>query len=216
MNEEHDSKKQNPGTATFDVSIGDRQRRGDRVLAVPPSMGHVPVGIAPPDPLNVVSVFDTRPISAYDFAHDGSDIMSVGDAATPLDVSMTVPGGYTAVLRSVRWEFIPNGSVNLDSTTANTMNLNLLRNGAVIDNNVLVLRGALDTFVWETHQVFGQGETLGARVRGSWLVPVADLLVSVHLQGVLIPTKNRPPEVEIASAPVITQSLDERKAEVQR
>jgi len=195
---------------------GEIQHPGDRVLAIPPPEPPAPIGIAPPDPLNVVSTFDTRPISAYDFAEEGAVVMATGEVATAYNVTTVVPAGFTAVLRKVRFEFTPNAVVNLTSAGARRMLLNLLRNGGVIANNDLALRGSLDVFEWVTHQVYGQGEILGARLRGSWDTPAGDLLVSVHLYGNLIRTKNRPSEFEIASAPVITQTLADRKSEVQR
>lgn len=204
-----------PTPGEFERERGETQERGAEGLrAVGPSLPpNIPIGIAPPAPLQVVSAFETRPISAYDFAATDSAVIGL-EASVP-DLNVTVPAGYTAVLRTVRIEFTPNGIVNLDSTTANAFRMRLLRNGAPIPNNFVNLSGALDIFEWRTHQVFGQGETFGLQVIGSWAVPAADLLVRVNYFGVLIPTKGMPPEVEIASPAILTRSLREWTQEVQ-
>lgn len=224
MNEERDGEELrpnvpplSPGEARdeFDRQRGEIQHRGDQVLGVPPQTPNIPVGIAPPEPLNVVSIFDTRPISAFDFAQSDDGVMVLSEG-TPIDLTATVPDGYTAVLRRIRLEFIPNGSVNLDAAGSDVLTLTLLRDGGVIPFNVVDLMGALDVFEWRTHQVFGAGEVFGVRIIGSWALPVADVLVQAHLYGTLIRSKSRPPETEIASAPVITQTLADKKAEAQR
>ena len=224
MNEERDGEELrpnvpplSPGEARdeFDRQRGEIQHRGDQVLGVPPQTPNIPVGISPPEPLNVVSTFDTRPISAFDFAQSDRGVMSLPEG-DPLDLTATVPDGYTAVLRRVRLEFTPNAIVNLDASTSVTMVATLLRDGGTIPFNEVDLSGSLDIFEWRTHQVFGAGEVFGVRLRGGWTVPLGDLLVQAHLYGVLIRTKSRPPETEIASAPVITQSLADKKAEAQR
>lgn len=204
-----------PTPGEFERARGETQERGAKDLrAVGPSLpAHVPIGIAPPAPLQVVSAFETRPISAYDFAATDSAVIGV-EASVP-DLNVSVPAGYTAVLRLVRVEFTPNGQANLDATTSNAFRMRLLRNNAPIANNFVNLSGALDIFEWKTHQVFGQGETFGVQVAGSWAVPAADLLVRVNYFGVLIPTKGMPPETEIASPAILTRTLADWKAEVQ-
>lgn len=215
MNEEHDPKSQNPGTASFAVSIGDKQRRGDHVLGVPPSMADVPVGIAPPEPLLVVSVFDTRPISAYDFVFSDRGELDQGDAAVVVLLEADVPPGYTAVLRKLRLEFTPPASVNLDTSTANTFTAQLTRNGSPIPHNVLQLSGDLTTFEWLTHQVFGAGDVLGVRIVSGLVFPIGQtVLVNCNFHGVLIPTKSNPPETEIASPPLLVRELQDWKNEV--
>lgn len=225
MNEERDGEElqpnvppTSPGEARdeFARQRGEVQHRGAQAFGVPPPASHIPVGIAPPDPLNVVSIFDTRPISAFDFVQSDRGVMATGAETVPLDLTATVPDGFTAVLRRIRLEFTPNAVVNLSAATAVEMNMNLLRDGGVIPFNEVQMSGSLDVFEWRTHQVFGAGEVFGVRLRGGWAVPIADLIVQAHLYGTLIRTKSRPPETEIASGPVITQTLADKKAEVQR
>jgi hypothetical protein len=217
MNEEHDPKQQNPGTASFAVSIGDRQRHGDHVLGVPPSMADVPVGIAPPEPLQVVSIFDTRPISAYDFCFNDFGIFDPGEVDPIVVLEAPVPPGYTAALRRLEIEFTPNGIVNLDAAGIDGIQLQLLRNGSPIPHCIFFIRGAMDDFVWPTHQVFGADDVMGLQMVGTYAIPAGDpVIINANFMGVLIPTKSKPPETEIASPAVLTQTLDEWKDEVKR
>lgn len=217
MKDPLDPNKRNPlAQGEFDSARGEQQRPGAKGLkAVPPDRGPIPVGIAPPEPLQVVSVFDTRPISAYDFVASSTALWTSGDAAQDI-LQSAVPVGYTAVLRRLRIEFTSNGAVNLSSATANVATLRLLRNGAPIPNNTLQLRGALDVLEWPTHQVFGANEFFGMQIAGSRETPVADVIVNVNFFGTLIPTKSKPPETEIASPAVLTRTLQDWKDEVLR
>lgn len=198
----------------FEESRGEFQRRGARgITGVPPNLGRVPVGIAPPEPLQVVSVFDTRPISAYDFLVTDSALWTSGDAAQDI-LEAIVPDGYTAVLRKLRIEFTANVVVNITSATANTAVMALLRNGGVIPNNTWTARGELIVIEWLTHQVYGAGEVMGMQISGSRASPAADVIVNVNFSGTLIPTKSKPPETEIASPALLTRPLQEWKDEI--
>lgn len=227
MNEERDREElpgtppQSPGErrGEFDRMRGENQLPGSRVLAVQPSGPPVPVGIAPPDPRNVVSNFDTRPIGAYDFAHSEHVTMGNGEATTFSTVQFSVPDGYTAVLRRVRVEFSPPGALIIaqplaGASPAATFLMSLLREGGIIPNNTVELLGDLDLYVWDTHQVFGFWETMGLRleVTGTGFeipnLAANSLFVGVTFYGVLIPTKSRPPEVEIASDPVVVRNYE--------
>lgn len=198
----------------FENSRGEFQRRGSRgITGVPPPLPHVPVGIAPPEPLQVVSVFDTRPISAYDFCVTDSALWTSGDAAQDI-LDAVVPDGYTAVLRRLRVEFTANVVVNITSATANICTMALLRNGGVIPNNTWVARGELIVIEWPTHQVYGANEVIGMQIAGSRASPVADVIVNVQFFGTLIPTKSMPPETEIASPALLIRPLQEWKNEI--
>lgn len=226
MNEERD-RDELPGTpplspgerrGEFDRMRGETQKAGTRVLAIPPPTPPAPVGIAPPDPRNVVSNFDTRPIGAYDFAHSEHATMGNGEVTSFATVSFEVPDGYTAVLRRIRVEWSPPaamlvGQPAAGSSPARTMLLSILRNGGVIPNNTVEFLGDLDLFEWATHHVFGFWENMGLQ-----LVPTAGFAVPININdavfvgvtffGTLIPTKSRPPEVEIASDPVVIRDYD--------
>jgi hypothetical protein len=200
----------------FDVERGEIQRRGARnVFGVPDMPRDIPVGISPPEPLVVVSTFDTRPVGAYDFVLGDSGLIGVAEADV-LILEVLVPNGFTAVLRRLRLEFTPNGAINLTAAGGDSLVLRLTRDGAPIPNNVFTLRGAMDLLEWPTHQVFGAGERIGVQVSGTFAVPAGDsVIVQADFLGTLIPTKGKPPETEIASPPVITRELADFKAEVQ-
>lgn len=234
MNEERD-REELPGTpplvrgekpGEFERMRGETQLPGARVLAVPPPGPPAPAGISPPDPRNVVSVFDTRPISAYDFARSGVATMGNGEVLTFTDVSFDVPDGYTAVLRRVRLEFSPPGAMIVGNPAAGAspareFQASLLRNGGVIPNNLIRFFGDLDEYEWPTHQVFGQTETYGIRLNApnGWAIPANvnnALFVGVTFMGTLIPTKSRPPELEIASDPVVTRDYETMIREMPR
>ncbi len=226
MNEERDREDlpgtppQSPGErrSEFDRMRGENQQRGTRVLAVPPPTPPAPVGIAPPDPRNVVSNFDTRPIGAYDFAHSEHATMGNGEVATFATVNFDVPDGYTAVLRRVRVEWSPPaamlvGQPAASSSPARTMLLSLLRSGGVIPNNTVEFLGDLDEFEWLTHHVFGFWESMGLQLvpTNGFAIPASvanAVFVGVTFFGTLIPTKSRPPETEIASDPVVVRDYD--------
>lgn len=232
MNEERDREEIQPNVpplspgerkGEFDRMRGETQRPGMRVLAVPPQGPPLPIGIAPPDPRNVVSNFDTRPVGAYDFADTEVVNMGNGEVTTFQNVSFAIPDGYTAVLRRVRVEFSPPAAMIVGQPLANvlptrTFLMSLLRNDGVIPNNTVKLFGSLDLYVWDTHQVFGFWETLGLRLEndGNFAIPanVNDgVFIGVTFYGVLIPTKSRPPEIEIASDPVIVRDYDTLRRE---
>lgn len=202
----------------FDRMRGEVQKPGTRVLAVPPPTPPAPIGIAPPDPRNVVSNFDTRPIGAYDFAHTEHVTMGNGEVLQSATVSFDVPDGYTAALRRIRVEFSPPAAMIVGppaagSSPALTFLMSLLRNGGVIPNNTVEFFGDLDLFVWDTHQVFGFWESMGLQLvpTSGFAVPASvndAVFVGITFFGVLIPTKSRPPEVEIASDPVVIRDYE--------
>lgn len=225
MNEEHD-RENLPGTPPlspgerpneFGRMRGEVQHRGALVLAVPPNAPPAPVGIAPPDPRNVVSNFDTRPIGAYDFSNTQQEQMGPGESEQPAVFQYDVPDGFTAVLRRIRIEWTPPAAVNLTSPIAFVLVASLLRSGGIIPNNDVRFFGDLTSYEWPTHQVFGFWESLGLRLAPTgWAIPnnaLDSVSVSVTFMGTLIPTKSRPPEVEIASDPMIVRDYDKMTSE---
>lgn len=216
MNEERDREDTPPSSRRdeFARMRGEIQHPGSRVLAVPPPSPPAPIGIAPPDPRNVVSNFDTRPIGAYDFAFTGTLSWTNGEVAPPSkQFSVDVPDGFTAALRRVRFEWVPSGMVNVGSALIRVVHIDLLRASGVIPNNRVDFYGMLTTYEWPTHQVFGYWETMGVQVNPEFGfgIPLADgdtINVAVTFMGVLIPTKSRPPEVEIASDPVVVRDYE--------
>lgn len=198
---------------------GESQRHGSKdVFGVAPNLGPVQIGIAPPDPMVVVSNFDTRPIGAYDFSFSGNGLIDNGESGIPtLKLNFAVPDGYTAVLRRVRFEVNPPVVVNTASTFNEDlhMDIKLLRDGGVIPNNVVVIRGSFADYEWLTHQVFGMRQTFGVFLNAPQGIAVPNVdsgaTVTVTMQGTLIPSKSRPPEVEIASDPVLVRVFDPKQ-----
>ena len=201
----------------FSRANGDVQRPGDRqpMGAPPPLPQNIPVGVAPPDPMVVVSNFDTRPIGAYDFANTQTGLMGNGEVTSTLLLQWPIPDGYTAVLRSVEVEFNPPGLANLDALSVNgAFSMFLLRDGVVIPNNQKTIYGELTSYVFTTHQVYGFWETLGMQfVQGTFAIPLTlDIRVTATFKGTLIPSKSRPPNVEIASDPILVRIYNAKDA----
>lgn len=203
----------------FENERGETQYAGSRgITAVPPNLPPTAIGIAPPDPMVVVSNFDTRPIGAYDFSVVGFVTMGNAEEQLPATITFVVPNGYTLVLRRVRIEVNPPAVMSFVSADVQDrrMEMSLLRDGAVIPNNSEVVRGALSDFEWPTHQVFGMNSGYGVRffAPNGFAIPDDNedtCTVQATLQGTLIPSKSRPPEVEIASDPVLVRIFNDPK-----
>lgn len=195
----------------FAQNIGEVVHRGDQVLAVPPSGPPIPVGIAPPSPLQVQSVFDTRPIAAYDFCFSAVQAFGNEGPAT-FNQSVQVPAGYTAVLRRVEFAILPIfiGNVALFTTADGVLTAQLLRDGVSIANNAASYRGTVTNIDWPTHQVFGFWETFGLQVviggfPISGEISTTNYSGEVRFYGTLIPSRSYPAQDEIASGPVLTR-----------
>ncbi len=93
-----------PNLNNFDRERGESQSRGSLgVYAVQPSMGSVPIGPAPPNERQVVSVYSARPIGGYDMCLSGS--FSTYNSLP--QVSVTTPIGYSAIVRRIEIESSP-------------------------------------------------------------------------------------------------------------
>lgn len=198
----------------FDQQRGEIQEKGSRdALGNPPPTPPTPIGISPPDPMNVVSNFDTRPIGAYDFAHTELTFLTPGEVVTFKEVFYRAPQGFTAALRRVEIEFVNGITVNLAGADPlpNTFIISLMRDSGVIPQTTRNFFGVLEKLVWPTHQVFGFREQMGVRFSGGFAIPgdpAETVSIGVTFMGVLIPTKGRPPAVEIASDPVLVRDYD--------
>lgn len=197
----------------FDLERGETQRSGDKDTlglgrSLPPN---IQVGIAPPDPLQVVSNFDTRPIGAYDFALNDTALIGGGETNV-VAINFDIPDGYTAVLRNVHIEFTPPLIVNniLDATDATKLQLRLLRDNTTVPNNLYVIRGSATLIDWATHIIYGFWETMGVQFTriGGFFAP-ANTRVNLTMQGTLVPTKGRDPTTELASDPLLIRTLAE-------
>ena len=200
----------------FSEQLGDVQRQGSpNVTGVLPLPHNAPVGLAPPSPLQVQSVFDTRPIAGFDFAYDG--FAQMGNENPQLVASARVPNGYTAVLRRVEFEFVPPIAMAVSQVGGGGppfMQFFLTRDNGVIPENVVRFRGVSADYTWHTHQVFGMNALMG--VRGNFVpggaVPIDDptsigggIDMTVRFFGVLIPSKSLPPTEEVGSDPVLVR-----------
>ena len=200
-----------PPLAEFAQQIGEKPPvQGDpRVTGLVKRPVNAPPGIAPPSPLQVVSTFDTRPISAYDFSLIQTGIGEFAPEAPSAIINpQTLPQGYTLVLRRVLLECFPGfvGQSGYTADAGSSLSFFMLRDGAVIPNNELRL-GTLTTFAWETHQVFGYWQTIG--LRATLNIGTPDPLSGfnydfrVTYQGTLIPSKGLPANEEVGSDPVL-------------
>lgn len=206
--------KKPPGMSEFASTLGDTQRQGGGpgILALtrdPRAQMPVPVAgsldararAAAAQPRQVLSVFDTRPIASYDFAFAFTTTNNF-DPASPFG-SVTVPDGYTMVLRRVEFWPIPafSGAAMVDF-----LSVRLTRDGVAIQLNEVRVYGSFDSYGFDTHQVAGQGHELGV----SWSVGGAPASGDIYdipfqLYGNLLRTDSRPPETEVGSPPLITR-----------
>lgn len=200
----------------FAATLGERQQKGvSPVYALSPQMVEAPTGAAPPSPLQVLSMFDTRPVAAYDFVFDL--VQRVSDAGPIWAQSAEVPNGYTAVLRRVELEFLAPfvGDTGPGVGTAGFFEWRLTRNGGAVPNCVVRLRGSYAEYTWHTHQVFAARELMGLRgtvtaptISPSLLVAGDAYRITAKLFGTLILSRNNPANMEIGSLPVLTQPYD--------
>lgn len=184
----------------FAETLGDQQRSGDpRTLGLGPPPVPSKVGIAPPSPLQVQSVFDTRPMSAFDFAFDATLLLTNEAPSSVAEVQ--VPDGYTAVLRAVELESMSG----INTSYTGVLDMSLLRARATIPYNLVSFRSTLTFYRWPTHHVFGAWETLGVRLSIPSIVPVAagNLRFTARFFGVLIPSRSLPAQDEVGSNPVM-------------
>lgn len=209
-----------PPRDEFAQMIGEQTPlRGDpNVTGLGPPPTNAPAGIAPPSPLQVQSVFDTRPLAAYDFALTQTKGAAFSPEAPTAEVfPLTLPQGFTAVLRRIRIECTPGfqGDTGYTGDIMNSLLFQITRDGATIPNNAIRF-GTLQDYTWETHQVFGFWQTLGMRI--GWESGLIDPATGLNYDfrftymGTLIPTKGLPPSEEIGSDPVIVRLFHNPRA----
>ena len=204
------SDSRRPPTGEFAEQIGESQSRGSPGLTgLGPPQQPSEVGIAPPSPLQVQSVFDTRPLSAFDFAFDTAGRITEGGA--PLLLNADIPDGYTAVLRRLEIEatpgFLGQTIAGGGYVTTAQMQVQLLRDGSPIPWNLVVFRNALGIYSWHTHQVFGFWQSMGAQfvIVPPTLTGAFDIGITARFFGVLIPSRSLPPTEEVGSDPVLVR-----------
>lgn len=199
--------------------IGDTQQRGDaNVTGLGPApRTDIPVGIAPPSPLQVQSVFDTRPLSAYDACIPMPvSIQFLAEGALGRSASVALPAGFTFVLRRIEMECAPGflGSTAFQGGNGAYLQFFILRDGSTIPNNELQLN-TLTQYTWTTHQVYGFWQSIGLRINLPPLnAPVTgtDYDFFFHFHGTLIPTRSLPPTEEVGSDPMLVRLYNTPRA----
>jgi hypothetical protein len=90
--------------ASLKLNIGGKSLKRSR-----DDLARTPLG-SPPVDYDVRSVYDVRPVGAFDFNIAASDVLGAGEGATSnvLTAEMTVPDGLVAVLRNFDIWFEPN------------------------------------------------------------------------------------------------------------
>lgn len=219
----------------FAALIADAQRQGGgtRIMA----LARAPLVPGRPqespkvnlDDRQVVSMFDTRPIDAYDFVasatgavNPSSGVLPVmtGDADATLDaaldaannavvvrprvnlptnvceVGFALPVGFVAVIRRVEFTVLP---AHNSSSITTPMLVRPLRSESAIPDNDIQLFGIVESYGWDTHQVFGYWEVPGLVFTFHDLV---DHAVGCRILGTLIPARNAEPKREIGSLPL--------------
>lgn len=164
----------------IELERGEFQHHGDHVLAVPLQLPDIPIGKEPPALRQVISTYDSRPISAYDFnLFDTQFPLPVGPAEYV--VGITMPLGYIGVLRRVELEFDPGYDMTVDPSL-----WRLRINGSVqpnfqwrtsqivaekgVDTFIVLPPGAtLELFAANTQDGSGSGVTLIGRFIGNLL-----------------------------------------------
>lgn len=203
----NDPKKQR-SPSEFAQTLGEQQRSGDRrVLGLGPPPTPSEIGIAPPSPLQVQSVFDTRPMAGFDFAFDGVLTIDGGEGLPTDTVDIAVPDGFTAILRTVELE----AHAGYLAPASGVLELVLTRSGATIPYNTVRFRASINTYTWHTHQVFGFWESFGVRISGA-MIPNAANTFTARFFGVLVPSRSLPASDEVGSDPVLVRVYQQQTA----
>jgi hypothetical protein len=143
--------------ATPDVGVTDRQLGARQTAFQSAPLGDVPVDV------DVRSVYDVRPINAYDVNLPlESQDFTYGGTATPQVgvVTAGVPLGYVFVLRQLDHYVTPQPG----TTSRGEVLLTLTKNGAGVPQNVNVPVGNESQGLFRTFVIYDEGEIYGARV----------------------------------------------------
>ena len=183
------------------------------------------------DARQVVSIFDTRPIDAYDFvatatgsvggtgvfiatqpgdefdvgldaaleAANNAPRPKAGAAANMCTVNFTLPVGFVAVIRRIEFTVLP---AHNSATITTPLVVRPLRSDSAIPDNDVQLFGVVESYGWDTHQVFGYWEVPGLVFTFGDL---ADHGVGARILGTLIPARNAEPKREIGSTPLVVK-----------
>jgi hypothetical protein len=144
--------------ATPDVGIADSQG-GARQRQF---LQDTPLG-EPGIDVDVRSVYDVRPINAFDVHLSAeSDEFSWGGTATPTvgEITMPVPLGYVFVCRLLNHYLFPEPP----ATSRGQCLLTLTKQGAAVPFNVNVPVGVESQDLFRAFVIYDEGETFGARM----------------------------------------------------
>lgn len=191
--------------------------QGDpNVTGLGPPPTNAPAGIAPPSPLQVQSVFDTRPLAAYDASIPLVAFGQFTPESQFYSFTTALPQGFTFVLRRVVIECVPGfiGNAGYSNGDPNYLEFALLRDSSTIPNNKMRFLN-LTRYEWDTHQVFGFWQSIGVSTYIQLISDPASGTVydfNVLFQGTLIPTKGLPPTEEVGSDPVLVRTFQQSRA----
>lgn len=196
---------------------GEYQRSGEkRIMALSRAPDVLPAPSELPkvdiDDRQVLSTFDTRPISGFDFNMSGSgstqpnvplanelftpEVSPAGLAPNALEITWPLPVGYVAVIRRVELTVIPPHN----PSGLSSMVISFQRtDSAIPQNDNIQLFGPTSDYAWDTHQVFGYWETPRIVVTTNDHVAHS---VGARILGTLLPAKNASPLREVGSLPL--------------
>jgi hypothetical protein len=157
------------------------------------SIEGLPLGTPPVD-YDVRSVYDVRPIGAYDFNILVS--VAVGSTATSFVADFAVPSGFVCVLREVEafFDTSPTGLVNYTDGR-----VSLTRDKVDYVNNKLIPMGSHSRII-KTFLLADEFQMVGAKFTlGTGLAPVFSDTFYALMYGNMIPKLGRPYPYEIAN-----------------
>lgn len=142
---------------------------------------------------DVRSVFDSRPVNAWDF---NIPVTFAGEPSNPVTVSFTVPNGLVAVLRRVI-TFLED-PIPADVLRKDVL-LTLLLNQGVVPNNESIPVGVEQDGLVNCFVVADQGSVLSARfvVSAAIIAQAPDFVA--HFYGTFLQKTSIPPQFEIAN-----------------
>lgn len=148
-----------------------------------------PIG-TPPVCYDVRSVFDSRPVNAYDFHITTSETFDSAD--TSIRVEMTVPEGYAAILRGLEVWFEPASPGALRSDVELTLQLN----GGDYPNNRVFIGAATDDLI-PMFMLADEFNRIGAFM--TFPAPASSVNVYVHFYGNFVLKSERALPFEVAN-----------------
>lgn len=153
-------------------------------------LSRTPLG-SPPVCADVRSVFDVRPINAFDFAISKTDGVQSDTISTFATCEMIVPDGFVAVLRSLDIDLttgVPVGDYHYD----------LMLNGSVFGYNERIYFGnAKDDC--KHYMIADEFNRIGARVVITPPITTDDAFLRVTFRGTFLLKTEQPAHLEIAN-----------------